>query len=248
MILLASDCPEPGSLCCSHFIVAWECNHKWTLVHRRPAPSALRAIPRASQIAKSSVSKTSLFVPWYISCVFHPGSCKAMLASVRHVSKYEPPVQNNTSPRALMCCEAAFTVSSLLLSNRATLPLNDFSSTNLMCYMPDAVSIPVPSMTVWARYCHSVSCPLRGGPDLLSMPSGCSPCCAWSSPPLSVTGKMSLVVCDLGASSRRNPYLSSLLLSSVVSSLTPAFLTTIPEGADQNIPVISLPYLITSFW
>lgn len=124
--------------------------------------------------------------------------------------------------------DAALASSFLLLVNRAMLPLNDSGSTHLVKSVPDAVPISAPSMTAQYRRCPSVPCLLPGGPAHWPSPSGSSPDFAWYSSSLSVTGRMSLVGWDPGATSRWNPYQCYLLLSSEIVGRSPASLITIP--------------------
>lgn len=85
-------------------------------------------------------------------------------------------------------------------------------STKTVCIVPVLVSIMVPSMTVRASHCPSISLRLPIGLDQSSSSFVISPCCAYSSPLGRLSVRISLVGYDIGTASKLYPYRYSLLL------------------------------------
>lgn len=222
MIRLASHCPGPGSICCSHLMAVCESAQMWTLVqgcfvHCLLAPRPVRwpcsAISRASPITYSSASNTSLFVPRYMFRIFHSGSHHTTLAPLRLESSLEPSVQNDISPGLLLCLPASCAPSSLSLARGALLPGKVSSYTHSVCSMPAMLLILVLSVIVCACRCSSVFVPLLVALNQSSSPCISYPGWACSSPSGILIRRMSLVGCDLGGPSSLYRYLRCRLLS-----------------------------------
>lgn len=203
--------------------------------------------PRASSIAYSYASNTSWFGPRYVFRIFHLLSCHAMLAPMHPESSLDLSFKSDRSPGPLVCLPVSPAPSSLSLTNETMLSVMISDSTHMVYFMPVVVLMLLPPAIAYASRCLSVSLPLPMGLNQSSSPATSSPFFVFFFTYHSVTGRMFLVSCDLGATSNLYSYLHFLKMSRDSAGRSPASRMTVIVRADPNIHVIAHLCVLTSF-
>lgn len=145
--------------------------------------------------------------------VYHSISFQTIPAPALPLSRRDPSVQNDIPSLPSMCFLATFAASSLSPTKGPLSLGNSACLTYSVCSVLDVTLMPVPSASVLASLCPRPSHLAAPGHVHASFSYVCSPGYACSSPSHTVTGRMSLVGCVIGAVSSRSSYFCCLLFS-----------------------------------